>query len=439
MTRILKQKICKYMKFQFISIAVISSLFVLLFSGCVKDKCTQTQTFTIMEPVYMDYETFRNTVASEAPRDIEDAGKIYLYKNYFFLNEKREGVHIFDISDPGNPTNVGFIKILGNVDIAIKNDVLIADSFMDLVSIDISDPLNVREVGRVNEIYERNWANGIVTDGERVVVDWIGREQTTEVDCNAAWFGGRSFFNTGGNLGAFDEASSSAPSGTTATPPGTSGQAGSFARFSIVNSHLYVIDNRDMYVFDIASPSNPYQIGEGQNIGWNIETLYPYKDHLFIGSQSGMFVYDVSNDGYPTYVSEIQHFQACDPVVVEGDYAYVTLRNGSECNGFENQLDVVDISNISNLKLAKSYDMHNPHGLGVDDGTLFICDGSDGLKIYDSTDPLDLKLIRQYDDIVAIDVIPANDILFTVTTDGFNIYDYSSVSKIKLLSSIRTN
>jgi len=88
--------------------------------------------------------------------------------------------------------------------------------------------------------------------------------------------------------------------------------------------------------------------------------------------------------------------------------------------------------------LLKSYDMYNPHGLGVDDGTLFICDGRDGLKIYDSTDPLDLKLIKQYNDIEAIDVIPANDILFTVTTEGFNIYDYSSVSDIQLLSNIRT-
>jgi len=410
-----------------------------MFSGCVKDECTQTRTFTVMEPVYMDYETFRNTVASETPREIENAGKIYLYKNYFFLNELRKGVHIFDISDPGNPTNVGFINIMGNVDIAIKDDILIADSFMDLVSIDISDPLNVKEVGRVNEIYKYNWASGIVTDGSRVVVDWVGREETMEVDCDVEWFGGSPvIFNNGFEDDFVLDSAESTPPGEATGSPGGSGQAGSFARFSIVKNSLYVIDNYNMYVYDISFPESPLQVGEPIYINWNIETLYPYQDHLFIGSQSGMFVYDITNSNNPTYVSDIQHFQACDPVVVEGNYAYVTLRDGSECNGFENQLDVIDISTITDLKLLKSYEMHNPHGLGVDDGTLFICDGTDGLKIYNSSDPLDLKLIKQYNDINAIDVIPANDILFTVTTEGFNIYDYSSVSDIKLLSNIRT-
>ena len=429
------------MKFQYISYSLLLCFFSIMFSGCVKDECTQTRTFTVMEPVYMDYETFRNTVASETPREIENPGKIYLYKNYFFLNELRKGVHIFDINDPSNPTNVGFINIMGNVDIAIKDDVLIADSFMDLVSIDISDPLNVKEVGRVNEIYQYSWNNGIVTDGSRVVVDWVGREETMEVDCDAEWFDSPVIFNNGGVFEedfVLDSGAESTPPGG-ATSPGGSGQAGSFARFSIVKNNLYVIDNYNMYVYNISSPTEPSQVGEPIYINWNIETLYPYEDHLFIGSQSGMFVYDITNPNNPTYVSDIQHFQACDPVVVEGNYAYVTLRDGSECLGFENQLDVIDISNITDLKLLKSYDMHNPHGLGIDNGTLFICDGSDGLKIYDSSDPLDLKLIKQYNDINAIDVIPANDVLFTVTTEGFNIYDYSSVSDIKLLSNIRTN
>jgi len=393
-----------------------------------------------MNPVYMDYETFRSSVGNESIRSVENPGKIYLYKDYFFMNEIRKGVHVYDISDPANPTKVSFIKILGNVDIAIKDDVLIADSFMDLVTIDISDPLNAKEISRTNEAFQPNWQNGILTNTaeKTVVVDWVGQEITEETECNAEWFGG-TFFNTGGFLNDFDQTAESAPTGATGAAPGGSGQGGSFARFTIVGNHLYTIDNRNLYAYNITFPSNPVSEGEGVHIGWNIETIYPYKDHLFIGSQSGMFVYDISNPSTPTYTSDIQHFRACDPVVVEGDYAYVTLRNGSECQGFNNQLDVINISNVSDPILEKSYDMTNPHGLGIDDGVLFICDGSDGLKIYDAEDPLDLKMVRQYNDIIAIDVIPADKILFMVSTEGFKIYDYSSVSKIRLLSSIGTN
>ena len=65
------------------------------------------------------------------------------------------------------------------------------------------------------------------------------------------------------------------------------------------------------------------------------------------------------------------------PVVVEGDYAYVTLRTGSNCGGSLNQLDVVNIKNIEFPILEASYNFTNPHGLGIDNGTLFLCDGSD--------------------------------------------------------------
>ena len=37
---------------------------------------------------------------------------------------------------------------------------------------------------------------------------------------------------------------------------------------------------------------------------------------------------------------------SCDPVVVQGDYAFVTLRGGTECQGFSNQLDIIDISTL---------------------------------------------------------------------------------------------
>jgi hypothetical protein len=125
-------------------------------------------------------------------------------------------------------------------------------------------------------------------------------------------------------------------------------------------------------------------------------------------------------------------------VVVEDNYAYITLRTGNTCQTDVNQLDIVDIQNLGQPELLKSYPMYNPHGLGIDDGILFICDGEDGLKVYDAGDPFLLKsnMIAHFPDIHTYDVIPANEVLLMIGRDGFYQYDYSDLKDITLLSMI---
>ncbi len=61
-------------------------------------------------------------------------------------------MHIIDNQNPADPQNIGFIEIPGNVDIAIKENILYADSYVDLVAIDISDINNPTEVDRVEDV-----------------------------------------------------------------------------------------------------------------------------------------------------------------------------------------------------------------------------------------------------------------------------------------------
>jgi hypothetical protein len=103
-----------------------------------------------------------------------------------------------------------------------------------------------------------------------------------------------------------------------------------------------------------------------------------------------------------------------------------------------NELLVLDVSNLSQPQLIKSYNMTNPHGLGIDGNTLFVCDGSDGLKAFDSRDDLNIlqNRIGHFADITAYDVIPLGGVLLTSATEGIYQYDYSDPSDIKLLSKI---
>jgi hypothetical protein len=157
-----------------------------------------------------------------------------------------------------------------------------------------------------------------------------------------------------------------------------------------------------------------------------------------VGTTTGMLIYDISDAALPTYISSYNHISSCDPVVVDGQYAYATLRTGTRCANGQNLLDVIDISSITSPYLVKSYPLFNPHGLGVDGNLLFICDGDAGLKIYNKSDPLAIitNQIAHYPDFNTFDVIPMNGILMLIGNEGLYQYDYSDPQNITQISYI---
>jgi hypothetical protein len=137
-------------------------------------------------------------------------------------------------------------------------------------------------------------------------------------------------------------------------------------------------------------------------------------------------------------MSTYQHVTACDPVVVDGNLAYVTLRAGNLCGGNQNLLEVINVADKYAPKRIVSYAMADPYGLGIDDGVLFVCEGDYGLKVYDASDPLSItsNKIAEFADIHAHDVIPLSSFLFMIGDDGFYIYDYSDLNNISLLGTL---
>lgn len=423
----------------------LSALVMLQFQGCIGDKCTQEMTWVEFTPVYMSYEEMRAAVETQGPRDLKVPGKIYYYNQHILINELGEGVHVINNSNPSNPVNVGFIRIPGNYDMAVKGDRLYADSYIDLVTIDISDLSNAREISRIEEVYPWGMQHqGLWGDPNLgVVVRWNQTERKEMFDCNntnVGW-GRPNVFMQGTR--EFDAAliSANGPVKSSSASGGgevQTGVGGSMARMTLAGDYLYAVTPTSLFSYSIADLSNPVKASEVQ-VGWNIETVFPFNDHLLIGSATGMFTYSLQNPASPTFVSEFSHVNSCDPVVAEGDYAYVTLRSGNACAGFTNQLEVLNISNMATPYLVATYPMYNPHGLGISNGTLFICDGTEGLKVYDASDPLKIsdRRIAHFPGIQAFDVIPLNSILLMIGEDGFYQYDYSDLNNIRLLSSIQ--
>ena len=213
------------------------------------------------------------------------------------------------------------------------------------------------------------------------------------------------------------------------------GKGGSTARFTIAKDYLYIVDNHSLKVFRITEPENPIFI-KRVPLNTVVETIFPFEGHLLVGTQTGMFIFSISNPENPAKVSIYSHVVSCDPVVAEGNYAYVTLRSGTNCNRGLNSLDVVDIRNMGSPQLIKSYPMQNPHGLGVDGNLLFVTEGDYGLKVFDRTNPADLKLINTFQDFTAFDVIPNDNVLIITGKQGIYQYSYNAQKELKLLSKI---
>jgi hypothetical protein len=217
----------------------------------------------------------------------------------------------------------------------------------------------------------------------------------------------------------------------------STGVGGSIARFTIVDDHLYIVDNSSLKTFSIKNPNDPNFVRR-IGIQTTVETIFPFNNHLLIGTQTGMYIYSLSQPESPQFKSVYNHVVSCDPVVADGKYAYVTLRSGTSCRRGNNLLDVIDISNMSNPKMVKSYPMQNPHGLGVDGKWLFVCEGDYGLKFMDKTDPMNIKELKFMQDVKSFDVIPNENTLIVTGKDGIYQYSYNAQNDLKLLSKIAT-
>lgn len=408
---------------------VFFSLTVLMISlqSCLSDKCTETREFIQFDPVYVTADEFRTDEVKTTPaQKLENPGKMSFYNNYLFINEQGRGIHVYDISDDTNPVEVTFYAILGNFDMSIRNNILYADNVIDLIGIDISDIQNPTLVSRVENYHE-------VNERTRYVAYYTKSDRVTILDCSQTNFNQNRFFD-----GDFINFAASAETSNVLNAQGDINSVsinGSFSRFTIVDKYLYTVDNRTLNTFDVSS-LQPEKINS-KNLGWGIETIFPYGSNLFIGSNSGMYVFDNSEGSNPTLASTFDHARACDPVVVSGNYAYVTLRDGNQCQGFVNQLDVIDVSNIFKPELVKSYPMINPHGLSVRDNVLYVCEGVHGLKVLDVTEKDKVKELEFDDTFQTYDVISLSSTrLLMIGADGFYFINTADKKDLKVVSSI---
>lgn len=405
------------------STSILVILGILLFTNIsCKDELVRTQSFTVRVPVFMTAKQIRSQVIRpQAPKSLGSAGRIYLYKNFLLINEPNKGLHIVDNSNPARPIFLNYIQIPGNSDLAINQNMLYADSYMDLLVFNLNNPFDIPEPKRINDVFKSSYPEN--KRGEIVSF----KDSLITMSSNSTWGGPRDYL--------FDSSVSGPGNSTGQNNYGT---GGSTARFTLMNDHLYTVDHTSLKLFNVSTPADP-KFENTIFLGTGIETIFPYDNKLFIGSTTGMHIYNAVKPSAPVKLSTYSHLTSCDPVIVEGNFAYVTLRSGTTCRLGSNVLEVLDIGNPTAPKLISSFPMTNPHGLALQGDLLFICEGNNGLRTFDRRDPLNIgsKQLSFLKDLDSRDVIAGPLSVIVTGKSGIMQYEFSDPRAPKLLSNIK--
>ncbi len=335
-----------------------------------------------------------------------NAGKIWTFGNNLFINSPQKGVQVMDNSNPERPQSVGFVAIPGNVDFAVFGSLMYANHFDDLVLFDWEAYIHDRELIEIARF------------------EGLFPEHAAQDDMMASM-----------SIGMI-------PSRVQAS----TAQGGSMACFSFDNpsspQYLYAANRNNIHIIDVSDEDRPQQKQSVSINGSEVETIFVQDKRLFLGMPDGMMMYSLDNPELPSREGHYRHMVGCDPVVAQGNRAYVTVRSGSTCNSTMplNQLHIVDVNNSNSLNRAGSFQLAEPHGLGIDGNLLFICDGKAGVKVLDVTNPTGIRLLNNTKTSgVAYDVIVQADKRRLIVVSGDNIvqFQYTATGQLNRLGEFK--
>ncbi len=217
-----------------------------------------------------------------------------------------------------------------------------------------------------------------------------------------------------------------------------SGTGGSLARFTIVGNYLYTMSDETLTTYDISNPAKPV-LKNSQQVGFNVETIFPYGNKLFMGGQAGFYIYDLNHPASPEKLGMVQHLRSCDPVVANDSIAFVSLRAGTRCSiTTTNALYVYDIRQPLAPKEIYVDSMNHPEGLGLKDSTLFVCDSTNiiVMNVKDPYHPVRIDTLSDHGEVYH-DVIPYQHLLICMVKSGILLYDISDPHAIGLLGQMK--
>lgn len=320
---------------------------------------------------------------------------IYLYDTLLLIADSVAGIHVYSVKNSAAPVFRMRIPIRGNSGVAMKGDVVFANSYGSILAIRLTGPSTYE----ISSYIKHEPGYFPLDDG------------------------------TGG-LGC----GCSGPEQPVAA--GTEGVGGSYALFAVIGSYLYYLDGANVITLDISNPESPQQLSRTY-IDWTAETLFPTDKYLFVGGSSGMYVLDRSNPSNPVPIGTTSHFRAYDPVVALDSVAFVTLRTGNDYQAMQDEFLAVSLDTITAPSVISETPVTTPWGLALSDSLLYVAKGYNGFALYNVKDPRNVASLGDWATPSARDFIWAGTRLYVMTFGEIMIYDVTDPKGPVLLSTIQ--
>lgn len=402
------------------NILLFTSFVFILFS-CTKTQGDISITYEKANAVYGDIDAVRALPLITTQKPLNNPGKVFVGENYILIGEEGVGIHIFDNANMTNPIRLSFLQIPFNKEFYIKDDILYAESLYDFLKVDISDVYNPQLISRAINVFGTPYKND---KGESLLsFEYVMATDVFELNSPEA----EEIKRKGRlHLDYLDNVipESTIPSSFATTSVG----AGSINRIAVDYNHIYVLGGNTLHVLRDAGSTiyheNDVKLDNG------METIYAENDRLYIGSENAMLTYRVTNPSKPSKVSQFDHTESCDPVLPIGvNLAYLTLRaagnEGCNANG-DNSLTVIDLTVEEEPESLQVIEMESPYGMAMLGWYLFVGEGTNGIKVFDASNPRNLVEVAAITGVEAYDVMrhPSNPyILMTTSSDGLEQYE----------------
>lgn len=399
-------------------------LAIMILIACRKSEGTITQTYSKAIAKYENVDEVRRTNIQGAPRMVTNTGKVFFGDNILLIGEQNKGIHILDNSNPSSPMNVSFIDLPYTNEFYVNGSIIYAISHYDLVKIDISNLSAPFIVARL----ENAFGDFIKDEDGRILVGFDYKNVTEEFELNSD----KEKELRKSNTLYVDYQNEVIP--TSQVPSFISNgikNKGTMNRMMTDLGRIYVVGSSDLSTFQDQG-SALYKSSE-KKVGEDIETIYTEGDYIYLGSESFMYILDKTDADNPELISEYEHVESCDPVLPNGDVAYVTLRSAGSggCGGEDDLLEVVNIENPNNPTTIKSIEMNSPYGMTIMQNYLFVAEGSNGLSIFDISNPRNPISVSTAS-IQTFDVMshPTNpNVLLVINSGGISQYQFNVSTK----------
>jgi hypothetical protein len=264
------------------------------------------------------------TITPEIIGQIGDGCEVVLQSNYAYIAQGYNGLHIFDISNPADPKEVGFYDTPGYAcGLAVEgNYAYVADGESGLLVIDISNPSSPIEVGFCD--IPSSAFSIAVAGNYAYIIDGVS------------------------GLHIIDISNPAAPSGI-----GVYDMPGYPSSLAVNGMYVYVANGVDgLLIIDVSNPAAPTEVGT-YDLPYYAKSVIVRGNYAFITdcidyNEGGLHIIDISNPSAPKEDGYIFIIGAND-VAVEGNYAYVTYTHRIYCpppgHCWISGLVIIDISN----------------------------------------------------------------------------------------------